>query len=441
VLLAWDIPTFGQVTYKVYRGESGATPTLLAPLPLAPPITITSYPDSPPKDCTTYTYFVSSVLTVNGNEQESVPSNSQQYSVPCPPPTPPGLTAKLTVTNGVGSIALSWNDAPTASGPIGQYNVYRDDGSGSVIQLLSPPGLLTTSYTDQPVVNNRTYTYYVTAASEVLNDQLVNGQQYCPPGQNCRESSAAITTISVNWMVDSITTITSIVPGPSSILGQPLTVSVTVSPAVGTSPPWPIGTVTVSDSGGPICPPITLSGGSGSCTGTPSILLIGGLAAVGTRTISATYSGDLTFNGSSGSKDQQVIYNFNGFLSPLKLSSFSGSFNFGKTIPIKWQLKTYTGTYITMSNLDLTKVSLTAFFNGQPSGGVCPVSPVSGKTLVLYNFQQGAAGGSTFRYDATNNQYLFNWDTSKANFGTGCYTLSLIVGGGSAPKTTSLLSK
>jgi hypothetical protein len=437
IVLSWDPPTFGQVRYKVYRGANGASPTLLYEQP--EDNTLTTYPrtytDSAVSDCTTYTYVVSSVLvsldpTLNGNE--SVPSNSQQYSVPC---LPTGLTA----ANGVGSVTLNWTAASMASGAIGQYNIYRDAG----IQPLSTvtvvdPSTTSYTYTDQSVVNNTTYTYYVTAASEVLNDQLVNGQQYCPAGQNCRESSAVSTTILVHWTVDSITTITSISPSPST-LGQPVTVSVTVSPAVGGG--TPTRTVDVSDLlGGPIFCTITLLGGSGSCTGTPPIL-IGGLAAVGTRTISATYSGDLTFNGSSRSRNQQVIYNFNGFLTPLKLSSYSGSFNFGKTIPIKWQLKTYTGTYITMSNLNLTLVSLTAYFNGQPINGVCPVSPVSAKTLILFNSQQGAAGGSTFRYDTTNNQYIFNWDTSKANFGTGCYTLSLLLDDGSTPKTTSMLLK
>jgi hypothetical protein len=427
--LAWDIPTFGQVTYDVYRGEGVATPTLLAPLPPAPPITTTLYtdsalinPDNPIMDCRTYTYVVSAVLTANGNE--SVPSNPKQYSVPCPPTA---LAANPTVTN---SVALNWT-AVLTSGPIDRYNIYRDDGSGSVIQL---PSTVSTSYTDEQIVNHTTYTYYVTAASATLNDG-----QGCPALQYCRESSAASTTISVNWMVDSITTITSISPSPST-LGQPVTVSVTVSPAVGGG--TPTRTVDVSDLlGGPIFCTITLSGGSGSCTGTPPIL-IGGLAAVGTRTISATYSGDLTFNGSAGAKTQQVIYNFNGFLTPLKLSSYSGSFNLGKTIPIKWQLKTYSGTYITDTNVvNHATSSLTIYFNGPAVNGACLGPSMSIKSLALYSPQSGGAGGTTFRYDTTNNQFIFNWDTSKANFGTGCYTLSLQLDDSSGLKTTWLLAK
>jgi hypothetical protein len=61
--------------------------------------------------------------------------------------------------------------------------------------------------------------------------------------------------------------------------------------------------------------------------------------------------------------------------------------------------------------------------------------------VVLFSPQSGATGGTTFRYDVSNNQFIFNWDTSKANFGTGCYTLSLQLNDGSVPKTTWLQLK
>ncbi len=90
----------------------------------------------------------------------------------------------------------------------------------------------------------------------------------------------------------STVTITSDTPDPS-VVGQGYTVSVTVSG--GTTP---TGTVTVSD-GGVSCPgPITLSGGTGSCVLTST--------SVGTKTLTATYSGDASNSGGSGTAAHTV---------------------------------------------------------------------------------------------------------------------------------------
>jgi hypothetical protein len=174
-------------------------------------------------------------------------------------------------------------------------------------------------------------------------------------------------------------------------------------------------------------------------------ILINGLAAVGARKWTVSYGGDSNFNPSTSTFTQQVNYNFIGFLSPLKLQSYSGTFNLGKTVPVKWQLTTYTGSYITMSNINFIKSpvplpSLKAIFTGQPlSNGTCPLSTV-GTVYILYSPNTGTAGNSTFRYDSTNNQFVFNWDTTYPNI-SGCYTLALSLDDGSPAKTTSLLLK
>jgi hypothetical protein len=63
-----------------------------------------------------------------------------------------------------------------------------------------------------------------------------------------------------------------------------------------------------------------------------------GKSVVGTRTLTATYAGDANFSGSSGTKNQQVIFKFAGFYSPLSAagdSSYSGSYNIGKSVTAK----------------------------------------------------------------------------------------------------------
>jgi PKD repeat protein len=92
--------------------------------------------------------------------------------------------------------------------------------------------------------------------------------------------------------VASSTTITSHQPEPS-VVGQPVEVQVTVTGSGGT----PSGTVSVTGAGADPCT-ITLVNGSGSCS-----LVFG---SAGQQQVTATYSGDARFNGSSDQESHQV---------------------------------------------------------------------------------------------------------------------------------------
>ena len=219
------------------------------------------------------------------------------------------------------------------------------------------------------------------------------------------------------------TTIVSFSPNPV-VIGQPTTVtfSVTVvAPGTGT----PTGTVTVSDGAGASCTAI-LPATSCSLTST----------AMGSRTLTATYSGDSNFAGSSGISTVQLIvsYAFTGFISPLSVAgtfsspSDSGATNLGSAVPIKWQLRDGNGNYVSsLSSLN----SMQAIFNS-----ACAGAP-TGQVYVLYAPTLGATGNSTFRYDTSNNQFIFNWDTSVVS-PSGCYTIVVQLSEQSPLKATTI---
>ncbi len=214
-----------------------------------------------------------------------------------------------------------------------------------------------------------------------------------------------------------VTMITSSSPNPV-YLGQTFTVTFTVSvvaPAVGT----PTGTVTVTD--GTVSCAVQVSTGSCSLTPTTS----------GTKTLTATYSGDAFFSTSSGTALQTEIVNpdfvFTGFLSPMVAAgtysspTFSGTFNLGKAVPIKWQLQDTSGNFITNQ---VPSTILTVASNPACTG------VATGIAIVLW---PSATGSTVLRYDTTNNQYVFNWDTS--NQSAGCYNLVLQLADGSVRST------
>ncbi len=96
---------------------------------------------------------------------------------------------------------------------------------------------------------------------------------------------------------DTTTVITSDAPDPS-VIGQSMTISVTVEAlAPGSGTPTGSVSVTTAGGGGPSCP-ITLSGGSGACDLT--------FTSTGDVTITAAYAGNTSFLDSSGEEGHTV---------------------------------------------------------------------------------------------------------------------------------------
>jgi len=159
----------------------------------------------------------------------------------------------------------------------------------------------------------------------------------------------------------------------------------------------------------------TLSG-IATCTGSPAHGTALNTTLVGSQTVSATAM-DNAGNTKTVTSSFTIGYQFVGFQSPLAAAgtstspSFSGTFNLGKAIPIKWSLLTAGGVAIT----DLSTLRLmTATQNVNCAG------PATGPgSFVLYSPTAGATGGSTFRSDSSS--YIFNWDTSSV--GLACWNL------------------
>ena len=206
--------------------------------------------------------------------------------------------------------------------------------------------------------------------------------------------------------------------------GQAVTFIATVTtPVVGV--PGPTGTVTFKD-GSTTLGTSTLSGNT--ATFTTSTL------SVGSHSITAAYGGAPNFAPSTSGTLTQVVnmppYTFTGFLSPLSTAGSvtsptnSGTGNFSKGLPIKWQLKDSLGNFVT--NLTSTQTLKATYY-----GAACGSGQATGTTFTLYQPTTGATGGSTFRYDSNNNQYLFNWSTKSVTTGPGCYEIILRLNDGS----------
>ncbi len=173
----------------------------------------------------------------------------------------------------------------------------------------------------------------------------------------------------------------------------------------------------------------TLSGGTASF---PTAGL-----SVGPHSITAAYGGGPSFGASTSSALTQTVqnlYTFTGFLSPMATAgtidapTFSGNANYGSATPVKWKLQDSAGNYL--SDLTTTQVLQAAPY----PVGVCS-GQASGTPVLLYSPTVGAKGGSTYRYDAGTNQFIFNWNTGYMA-GPGCYELELQLNDGSAFRAT-----
>lgn len=326
--------------------------------------------------------------------------------------TPP--TEFKACVNGVGScsnpsarlhaVLLSWK-APTVGG-VQKYVVYRVTGpelTNAWVKVGETADATTYSMVDaSALVNGEKYTYFAVAV-------------YPPDPNPIQSDPSNLETITA---VEDKPTIAFTPAGPYSIFAnKKLDLTITVTDEDPAS--------------------VTLSGTSSLKTLVPDAnIVFGGTGA--TRTLTVTPAQDqvgdttivVTATDQGGQKVtssfvltvKPVVYQFIGFLSPLVAAgsdgapSDSGTFTYGKAVPVKYQLK-LDGAFITSTTAlkDLVAV---------PGTGTSCTPTTAVPTLDLLTDDGRPTGNSTYRYDTNNNQFIFNWDTSAANKAY-CYRLRL----------------
>ena len=103
-----------------------------------------------------------------------------------------------------------------------------------------------------------------------------------------------------------------------------------------------------------------------------------------------------------GKTEEIKLYNYSGILQPINQDG-SSVFKLGRTIPVKFQLRNSTGNFVSnaVAKIYLTKTS----------------DSITG-TEIEANSTSSATTGNLFRYDITENQYIFNLDTKPLTAGT-----------------------
>lgn len=98
----------------------------------------------------------------------------------------------------------------------------------------------------------------------------------------------------------------------------------------------------------------------------------------------------------------EVIYDFSGFLSPIKIDG-TGIYRLGRTLPIKFQLTDATNQYVysVVSQLYIAKMQ----------DGIVGTDEIALST-------SNADSGNLFRYDDANNQYIYNLSTDSLSIGS-----------------------
>jgi len=129
---------------------------------------------------------------------------------------------------------------------------------------------------------------------------------------------------------------------------------------------------------------------------------------VGTKSFSVTAL-DNASNKTEKTITYYVRYNYSGILPPINADG-SSIFKLGRTIPVKFQLKDFSGSFISaaIAKLYLAKIS----------------NDVLGTEVEAESVGE-ANTGNLFRYDTTNNQYIFNLGTSFLSEGIWQIRISL----------------
>ncbi|WP_156028148.1 OmpL47-type beta-barrel domain-containing protein [Candidatus Solirubrobacter pratensis] len=144
--------------------------------------------------------------------------------------------------------------------------------------------------------------------------------------------------------------------------------------------------------------------GAGAC----SVTTAGGKAnGVGDFAYTATAT-DKAGNTTTLTGTYRVIYRFDGFLQPIndtahQVDTTTSIFKAGSTVPVKLQLKRADGSTVQATTAPIWEV---------PAKGSPMTAPVSEAAYSVV-----ADGAATYRWDGTNQQYMYNWGTDPAGKG------------------------
>jgi hypothetical protein len=272
-----------------------------------------------------------------------------------PPPSPTGLTA----TAGDGLVSLAWN---TASGATG-YDIYRGTSSGGESATPIATNVTGTSFTDSGVSDGTTYFYEVTALNGTLQSGDSNQASATP--QLVNQQSATALASSAN----------------PSVYGQTITLTATVSPAGGSG--TPTGSVTFKNGNALL--------GSALLTNGVATLQVT-LTTVGTASLTASYSGDSTFLGSTSATLSQTV---GKAASQVALSSSAATAVSGQSV-------TFTATVSAASPGSGTPTGSVTFYNGSTvlgtvtlSNGVAKLT-TSGLTVGSHTLKATYGGNGNF---------------------------------------------
>lgn len=263
----------------------------------------------------TATYSLSSVGA--GNHSFNASYSGDNNFAGSSAPTYPLTIGKATATVTLGNLSATFDGTPK-----------------SVTATTNPAGLsVNITYNGSPTPPTNAGSYAVVATINSANYQ-----------------GSANGTLTVA-KAGSVTTIVSDTPNPS-VIGQVVTLSFKVAAAVGSA--VPTGSVAVSASTGEACGPVTLTSGAGSCSTT--------FTTAGSRTLTASYSGDNNFIGSTSASVNQPVGDFSITVSPAAQTISSGHQAF------------YTISMAPIGGLTGT-VSLSC--TGAPPNSTCAVSPTT----------------------------------------------------------------
>jgi hypothetical protein len=197
-----------------------------------------------------------------------------------------------------------------------------------------------------------------------------------------------------------------------SILAQPVTFDVTVSP-VAPAVATPQGDVTLKYGN---CAAGTTIGGPSALSGSGQVSFNVSTLAVGLHTVTACYAGNTSFEGSSSSLSQQVKYNFEGLFAPVDRPNAMNVSKAGQGIPLKWRLTDFYGAPV----LDFAPTALGVAVSGLQ----CTVS------TDLDQIEEYA--GNSGLQNQGDGYYQLNWKTP-VGYANTCKSIGLNLGEG-APR-------